>query len=204
MSHKLLLLTVALAAILRVNQSAPVGTTTASPLITTTTTTTTPPTDVRPADYVADTDLDSVMARVLNESQIYNPANYVSDDVELAELMRLIESSEATTIAHHGEDAYTTVIYDENEAVVEGLVTSPSQSADLERRPPRIVEEPDPCPICHEPLDQEVTTETPCKHKFHMICMEQWRNHQTQSINVSRRAKLTILISLTLSQQLIN
>lgn len=37
------------------------------------------------------------------------------------------------------------------------------------------------CPICFEPLGNEPTIETPCKHKFHRRCLRTWCNTNFQS-----------------------
>ncbi len=37
------------------------------------------------------------------------------------------------------------------------------------------------CPICFEPLGNESTIETPCKHKFHRRCLRTWCNTNFQS-----------------------
>lgn len=46
-------------------------------------------------DYVTDEELDKVIERIQRESVIFDMANYVSDDMPLEELLRLIELSEA-------------------------------------------------------------------------------------------------------------
>ena len=37
------------------------------------------------------------------------------------------------------------------------------------------------CPICFEPLGNEPTIETPCKHKFHRRCLRTWCNTNFQN-----------------------
>jgi len=61
-------------------------------------------------------------------------------------------------------------------------MTCPDCRADIPARfrpPSESDTEPDPCPICYEPLEGE-TTQLPCRHTFHTECIQDWmQRHMT-------------------------
>lgn len=182
MNSKLISFIIAIGVAIEIVQSAPTSTGAANTLSQAgRETTTTSRGIVDQEDYVGETEFDAVMNRIRNESLTYDPANYVSDDFSLEEIISLIDAdnqrSTTTTVSAGQALSFTTT-----QASITGNVIGSSQSSALNERAPA-TEGPEECPICYEPLQNQKTTETLCKHKFHYRCLGDWKH----SLEVSNK-----------------
>lgn len=118
------------------------------------------------------------------------PGNYVDDQVDVSAIWAAIQRNEAeqressvevttaatsTTTTTTSEKPTTLTASDIATERVEGTTISGTTNENEVPQPQR-------CPICLDSFDSvddgsdavELTTETPCRHRFHSACLEEW------------------------------
>lgn len=116
--------------------------------------------ELRRDDYISsDEDLARVLARLKTEADesIQHPANYISDDVPLEELIALIEQADK---AQPDDDSVSPAPSETSE---------PSELSSADENE---------CPICQEELEQGELKKLACAHEFHSDCLRQWFDRQ--------------------------
>lgn len=129
------------------------------------------------SDRLSDQDLENYLQRLrdeINSSIGKNPQNYVSDDVSVEDLVKLIQNEQLMNNhpPHQANDQVALEDYESPESsnrlsstITTTTATTTTFSTD---------EEPLDCPICLDPLRDKPEGILECLHRFHKICIEKW------------------------------
>lgn len=130
-----------------------------------------------PGDYVRDSDLEAVIARLARTTQGSNVnhqnvneittkstlddgnLNIITYENDSRDTIDNVQSMTQSTISGH-------IVNDNNIVLNKDMPPSQSTATSVDK-----IEE---CPICIEPLNTKDQDETKCKHKFHKDCLKTW------------------------------
>lgn len=135
------------------------------------------------ADYVlSETEYQQLLDRLQREAQdsvLANPGNYVDRDVDIEEIIRLIEISDANNRSSTTETAENLRLVSTDEPgealeITGQLETSSTNPVDLDSQDARIQSTRE-CPICLEPIEpDDILVDLKCNHQFHSECIVHW------------------------------